>query len=221
MLPKQENLNLAKQIASEALLKGNLKERAVQSGGWFETGVGDKAYVILKYLGQEVSISFGEGPIAAVHARTEPISLREEILILHYLGRAKGILPQENWISFVEIPGANFYHSVFLKRCRSPLVKFFGDNPDDLLQFASFYGGSPINFGDRGVKIQALPYVPIIFIIWRGDADFQAEGNILFDETIIQYLSVEDIVVLTETIVWKLVKAKGQVPGAKSKVPNA
>lgn len=208
-LPKPDNLELARQFALEALTKSDLQERAVQSGGWLARRATAESGMILKYLGQEVWISFPPGQIE-IHPLTEPITLREEILILHYLGRAKGIRPQEKWISLAEIPEGNFYYPVFLKRCQSPLVKFFGDNPDDLLQVASFYGGSPIDLGDRGVKIQAFPYVPIIFILWRGDADFKAAGNILFDSSITQYLSTEDIVVLTENIVWKLVKNKGK-----------
>lgn len=208
MLPKQENLKLARKFALEALANRDLKERASLSGGKFEIKAGGEFRFILNYLGQEIWVSFPQGQVVNAHAPNEPITLREEILIFHYLGRANGILPKEKWISFAEIPEGNFYHPVFGQRCRSPLIKFFGDNPDDLLQVSSFYGGSPIDFGDRGVKIQAFPYVPIVFILWRGDADFKAEGNILFDCSVSGYLSTEDIVVLTETVVWKLIKAK-------------
>ena len=65
-----------------------------------------------------------------------------------------------------------------------------------------------MNLGDVGVKIQAFPFVPLALVLWRGDAEFPAEGSILFDASVSKYLPVEDTVILAETAVWKLVKAK-------------
>ena len=49
-------------------------------------------------------------------------------------------------------------------------------------------------------------------VVWRGDAEFPAEGKVLFDSSVSRYLPVEDIVVLAETVVWKLIKKKGHSP---------
>ncbi|MDI6754353.1 MAG: DUF3786 domain-containing protein, partial [Thermodesulfobacteriota bacterium] len=93
-----------------------------------------------------------------------------------------------------------------LKRCKFPLVKFFGGDPEVLKAVAYPMQGMPLGLGDVGVKIQAFPFIPLALIIWRGDAEFPAEGNLLFDVSITEYLPVEDIVILAETVVWKLVK---------------
>jgi len=50
--------------------------------------------------------------------------------------------------------------------------------------------------------------VPIGLVLWRGDEEFTPEGNVLFDASITGYLPVEDIVILAETVVWKLIKRK-------------
>jgi len=42
-------------------------------------------------------------------------------------------------------------------------------------------------------------------VLWRGDDELAPEGSILFDSTIPDYLSTEDITVLCETIAWRLV----------------
>jgi hypothetical protein len=49
-------------------------------------------------------------------------------------------------------------------------------------------------------------------VLWKGDEDFPPEGNILFDASVASYLPVEDIVILTEMVVWKLVKKKDLLP---------
>jgi hypothetical protein len=138
-----------------------------------------------------------------------PLSLREEILILHYLERASGIPPTGKWISFAEISGGAFYHPVFLQRSKAPLVKCFGEDPQRLLVLASEeVRGEPWDMGDKGVKIQAFPRVALGMVLWRGDAEFPPEGNVLFDSSVTAYLPVEDIVILAETVVWKLIKKK-------------
>jgi hypothetical protein len=205
MLPKQENYQLARRMAVEGLAKADLQDRAARGGGRYEPGPGGESRVALKYLGHEILISFPNGSIAPENGQG-PIPLREEILVLHYLTKAAGAPAAGQWISFAEVPGGAFYHPVFLKRCQWPLVKFFGGNPEVLKSAAEELGGEPLGFGDVGIKVPAFPFVPLGLVLWRGDEEFPADGNFLFDASVSEYLPVEDIVILAETVVWKLIK---------------
>lgn len=207
MLPQQENYQLARQMAVEGLKNSDLQERAAKSGGRYESGSSGEARIRLEYLGNEFVVSFPPGSIEAGKGQ-KPLSLREEILVLHYLAKATGALPTGRWISFIEIPGGTFYHPVFLQRCQSPLVRSFGPDPEALITGAEPMGGGSLDLGDVGAKIQAFPFIPLALILWRGDAEFPAEGKLLFDDSITEYLPVEDIVILAETVVWKLIKNK-------------
>ncbi len=207
MLPQQENYPQARRLAVEGLWRSNLEERATRGGASFAQGRDGEVKVGFRYLGRELLVSFPQGTVGTRNGQA-PIPLREEILILHYLERASGVPLAERWVSFSEIPGGTFYHSVFRMRCQSPLIKFFGEEPENLLSVAEEVQGEPLKFGDVGVKIQAFPFVPLALILWRGDAEFPAEGSILFDASVSEYLPVEDAVILAETVVWKLIKAK-------------
>jgi hypothetical protein len=207
MLPQQENYPLARSLAVEGLLRSNLTERAARGGASYEQGRNGEAKVGFRYLGRELRVSFPQGTVESQNGKA-PIPLREEILILHYLGRASGVPLAGEWASFSEIPGGAFYHSVFLMRCKAPLVKFFGEDPEALLATAKEIGGEPLPLGDVAVKIQAFPRVPLALVLWRGDAEFSAEGSILFDTTVNEYLPVEDAVILAETVVWKMIRGK-------------
>lgn len=70
--------------------------------------------------------------------------------------------------------------------------------------------------GDASVLIWAFPRVPIGLVLWKGDEEFPPAGNILFDSSIPAYLPVEDIVVLTETVVWKLIKAGARLAAQRT-----
>ena len=84
----------------------------------------------------------------------------------------------------------------------------FSQEPAKLIEVGEKFGGRQADFGDAAVTINALPRVPVTFLVWRGDEEFGAEGNILYDSTITDYLPTEDIIVLSETITWKLVRNK-------------
>ncbi len=217
MLPKQDNLPLARRMAVEGLLKSDPADRAARGGGRFEPGAGGGARIGVRYLGREVWLSLPAGSME-IQEEGESLSLREEILILHYLEKVSGFPPTGNWISFAEIPGGTFYHPVFLQRSKEPLVKFFGADPQKLLSVATEeFGGEPWQMADTGVKIEAFPHVSLGLVIWKGDKEFPPEGNVLFDSSVTGYLPVEDIVILAETIVWKLIK-KSQALSVKSQV---
>ena len=212
MYPKQENYQLARQLAIEALVKSNLEERAAQAGGDYEPGPDGQSTIGLMYLGHELFLCFPEGKIEDKNKQGVP--LREEIFILHYLQKATGVPLTQRWASFTEIPGGAFYSPVFLQRCRSPLAKFFGSDPELLKSAVEGMKGESLHLGDVGFKIRAFPFVPLALVLWRGDEEFPAEANLLFDASIPEYLPVEDIVVLAETVVWKLIK-KGERLKAK------
>ena len=211
MLPKQENYQLARQLSLAKLQKADLRERAACGGGIYRRMNGTQEQIELEYLGRTLRFSFPAGSIES--GDSQPLSLREEIVLYHYLEKVSGDPLTGNWISFAEIPGGTFYAPVFLQRCKTPLVNHFGAEPEVLGSVSDpGIGGAPWSFGDVGVRIQVLPRIPLGLILWEGDTEFQPEGNVLFDSSIRSHLPVEDIVILTETVIWKLVKKKKNLP---------
>jgi len=157
--------------------------------------------IAVSYLGQSCKITFPDIDVLS----EVPVPLREKILIMHYFLKADGIPLSGKIITFRELPEGKVYLRTFAKRTTNHLVKFFGEEPELLLKTAGKLGGSRTDYGDVGVIIPAFKYVPLTFVIWKGDNEFPPEANILFDSTITDYLSTEDLIVLCEIITWKMV----------------
>ncbi len=208
MLTKQENLPLARQLSLEALRRADPAERAARSGCRYKAEAAGPGQILVRYLGRDFRLLLSQGALESTNGGG-PVSLREEILVLHYLEKASGMPRSGKWISFAEIPGGNFYHPVFQQRCKAPLVRSFGPDPESLLPAAREFGGEPFSMGDVGVLVPVFPCVSLGLVLWRGDAEFPPEGNALFDSSVSGYLPVEDIVVLAETVIWKIIKSKG------------
>lgn len=122
------------------------------------------------------------------------VSLREKIIILHYLTRSKGTPLSGREIDFRELPGGNLYYPVFEARVHRPFLKVFGANPN--LLFLNF---SPEMKGQ--VIIPVFPRISIQFFLYPGDEEIPSAGKVIFDANISDYLTTEDVVVVCEDAV--------------------
>jgi hypothetical protein len=66
-------------------------------------------------------------------------------------------------------------------------------------------GGTLRDLGDAAATYLAFPLVPVTHVLWGGDEEFPPEANILFDDTIPQRLSTEDIAALAGASVYRLI----------------
>ena len=200
--PWERGFDISYKFAREKLAKiSDIEEQCRKSGARY---LGPHE-IVINYLNQpyhillpEIKILLGDGGLEA--------SLRDKILILHYFAGAKGIPATGKLIAYKQLPGGISYWPAFSRRAIAPLVKNFGKSPELLIKMAAKLGGRKADHGDVSVTINAFDRVPITLVLWRGDEEIAPNGNILFDANISDYLSTEDVTVLTETIIWKLVK---------------
>jgi hypothetical protein len=209
-VPGQENYEygykFAYEIASQRLAEtGDIEPLCLNSGAECETK-GERRLISLDYLNRRYQIRLPEVDISLTDS-DEEVPLKDRILLLHYLVQAKGTTLANKSIAYKELPEGTVYFRTFHKRAIKPLIDNFGSQPKKLLGVAKGLGGVKADYGDVAVTINAFKYVPITFVLWKGDEEFPPDGSILFDATVSDYLSIEDVNVLSERIAWKLVRA--------------
>jgi hypothetical protein len=200
--PWERGFELSYKFACEQLAKiSDIEEQCRKSGARY---LGSHE-IVINYLNQPYHIMLPDAKVLLEDSGMEA-PLRDKILILHYFTGAKGTPATGKLIAYKQLSGGVSYFPTFSHRVIAPLVKNFGKNPELLRKTAAKLGGSKADYGDVSVTISAFPHVPITFVLWRGDEEIAPNGNILFDANIADYLSTEDVTVLTETIIWKLIK---------------
>jgi len=102
------------------------------------------------------------------------------------------------------VPGGLFEYASFSREVLIPLLDRFGKKPELLVKAAANLGGSEAGYGNAAVSIKAFPNVPVVIVLWRGDEEFPPNASILFDSTVADYLSTEDMSVLCGRITEKL-----------------
>jgi len=208
-LPEQKNYEygykLAYELAGQKLAKlSGIEQQCRQSGARYQV-VASQPVIIIEYLNRSYQITLPDRQISLVDS-DEDIPLKDKILILHYLTQAKGSPLADEMVSYKQLPEGASYFPTFYKRAIKPLVEHFGQQPHRLMDMAKELGGHKADYGDVAVRLDAFRYVPLTFVLWRGDDEFPPEGSILFDATVSDYLSTEDINVLCERIAWRLVE---------------
>lgn len=199
--------NLAYRLACHQLIGiDDVEEQCRKSGAQYHF-IDSRESITVRYLNRTYLITLPDVEISLIDS-PEAVPVRDRILILHYMLTARGTSPANRLIAFHELPEGSVYYPTFAKRTIQPLVDNFGPDPSLLLEASRKLGGGKAAYGDTAVIINAFPHVPITIVLWRGDKEFPARGNVLFDAAITHYLSTEDITVLCETIVWRLVGLK-------------
>jgi hypothetical protein len=208
-MPRIDDYKAARALAQAALATRNPKHVADKSKSEFVPDEGQGG-LIVPYFGQPRRVVWPEIEVTPVDGDGE-LPLTEQILILHYLQRATGEPVSGVNIDFRAVPEGSFYWSAFVSRAKKPLLEMFGRDPDFYAEVADFMGGAPVALGDVARQFQALPLVPVTHVLWRGDDEFEPDAGILFDETIPEHLSTEDIAALAGASVYRLMAAARQV----------
>ena len=165
----------------------------------------DPNEISINYLNRPYHIMLPDARVLLEDTGAEA-HLRDKILILHYFTGAKGTAATGKLIAFKQLSGGASYFPAFSRRAIVPLVKNFGKSLGLLKEAAAKLGGREASYGDVSVTINAFDRVPVTLVLWKGDEELAPNGNILFDANVSDYLPTEDVTVLCETIVRRLVR---------------
>lgn len=147
------------------------------------------------FLGKEYLVSYPDGKITQVNSDDEA-PLPYQIVLLHYLTQCSTRMPEGSKVAFGELPSGSIYIMPFNNRSIKPLVAIFGSDPQKVVEAGLMMGGWRENMGDVAVTVPVLPKIPITFVLWEGDDEFQPSGNILFDVSAASHMHTEDYALL-------------------------
>ena len=127
-----------------------------------------------------------------------------KIFILRYLMNATGKTQSSEWISFKEFPDGPIYYSNFHKRCIQVFAQIGNQKPDQLKQYMVNQKAIPYGKGDLSWQFTVTPGVEIVWILWFGDDEFEAEAQILFDKKLTDVFNIKDLAILGDVLMISL-----------------
>ena len=149
-MAKIDDYRTAFDLAAAELIKKGLGQTAEVSGATISD---DR--LVLNFM--DLGCMVGLDPVELTRPDGPPPPLTDQVLILHYLTRADGRPIDGEWISYREFPGGENYFPVFQSKATVPLVEFFGDKPEALVEVAAELGGKPGQSGDASAVFDVFP----------------------------------------------------------------
>ncbi len=202
-MKKQKSYEIAFSIAVEKIKKVPIRDliHKIKLSGGKILDINDDNSVFtfeLQFFNHIYNISF---PDFNFSSETEKvISLVTRIIILHYIEKINTNLQLSGeLVSYKYIPGAFNYYPVFSKKAIVPILK---EQPDikKLKNVAEKIEANEVKMGDYSFEVNVFPKIKITVIFYEGDEDFESSLDFLFDSTIKDILSLEDIVVISQML---------------------
>jgi len=147
------------------------------------------------------------------------VKISEKILLLHYLTTSDGFPLQREDATLENIPGAAFYYATYKARTINQIASRFNSSSNEFTEAAKSIGFKITEETSQYCRLKSLvlPNVPISFVLWKNITDVpltQTESKyefeslkILYDASITHYLPLEDIIILTELVAYKIIKS--------------
>jgi hypothetical protein len=192
----QDNLRRAVELAFKAAANQNAEQMqwlgARREGSVWRIAVLDDL-LALDFSAQCITTSAGRnvGPVW-------------RILLLHYLAIASRPEKLDPEVTFADLPTARTYASVYHQRVIARLCGTAGRDQQRLLSAVDAIGGRIAPGGDTAFDFDLFPRLCVRVIWHAADEEFPPTATLLLPVNIESYFCIEDIVVLSESLVSRL-----------------
>lgn len=130
-----------------------------------------------------------------------------ELLVLVYLLNAAPQFPKTDLVSSKELKTAHFFQGPHELNVGKVLERF-GRDRQGFEKAAEGLGGAVQNLAaDAAYRIPAFPKIPLYYLLWEGDEEFEPRLSVLFDRSIENHLSADAIWGLVALVSEALVRA--------------
>ncbi len=150
--------------------------------------------LVLPVLGKEVLVDIKNHSLGAMR-QGEWLKLGHpllELLVVVYLLKAKPVSFTRELVSVKELKTAHFFQGPHELRV-NPLLDRFGRDRRGFKAAAESLSGVAQDLAEAAYRFQAFPRVPVYYLLWEGDDEFEARMSVLFDRSVEELLPADAI----------------------------
>ena len=130
-----------------------------------------------------------------------------ELVLLCYLSGAREMPLDGRWVSERSLRGGDLFFAGPHALPTAALAARFAHDAAGFAEAGRAAGGVPAGYGDASFRLQVLPRVPVIVVLWVADDEFPARASFLFDSTADAHLPLDAILALAGVMSRKLMEA--------------
>jgi len=166
--------------------------------------------IVFPFLNQTILIDFGARTLKKNNlGRWEPLDdPLLELITLLYFNRADALYPKgKKLVGTKDLKEGHFFkgpHALNL----GPLLQRFQDHLSDFDEAAIALKAEAVNMADNAYVFHPFPRIPLYYLIWKKDQEFDGGVDVLFDESIEQCLDAASIWGLVNLVTRYILQAK-------------
>ena len=164
------------------------------------------------FLNQDILVDIEDRCLRRIYPdRSEKIDnpLLELVVLVYLLNVTPDLISRE-MISVSDLKDAHFFQGPHTLKTGS-VLKRFGRDLGGFKKAAESLNGEFLDLADAAYKFSPLPKVPLYYLLWEGDDEFEPHLSILFDRSIERHLSADAIWGLVNLVSNELLMA-GMLP---------
>ncbi|QTA93341.1 DUF3786 domain-containing protein [Desulfonema magnum] len=107
-----------------------------------------------------------------------------ELITLVYLNHVNSLYPfGKDIVGAKDLREAHFFQGPHELKT-APLLERYGNDPDGFRKAAEYLKGRPADMADVAYMLLPFPRVPLYYLLWEGDEEFEPRISVLFDRSI-------------------------------------
>ena len=115
------------------------------------------------------------------------------LFLLHHLTCAKDIPLSNILVSPHQLTGGTFFFRASHELPLPKIAEKFENNLEKFLERGKTLGGEKVDYGDAAVKLQLLPRIPLIFVLWKKDEEFESRVNLILDKSVEEQMNLDGV----------------------------
>jgi hypothetical protein len=115
-----------------------------------------------------------------------------ELVCLSYLLNAGPQSLSQQMVSAKELRTGHFFKGPHELKTQ-PLLNRYGNDLEGFRKAAERAGGEELVLADAAYRFEALPKIPLHYLLWKGDEEFSPRLSVLFDRSIEYHLAADAI----------------------------
>jgi len=203
MASRSTSIETAEALLAEKLRGVDIRKRLSALGIAYDDRSGLPAF---EAFGKTISVAAVDNTLFRPGSEA-PIHPVERIIILRYLTHPLPVKPSGELIGFRDLPGGMFYYGPFTARAVAPLVRTAGDDLESLRAGLSRFRWEAYPGADFGAAITVVGPVALYLLYWRGDGEFGARAEYLFDRAVRRIFSADEIAALASHVTGEIRRA--------------
>jgi hypothetical protein len=116
-----------------------------------------------------------------------------ELMTLLYLNSVGALYPLgKDIVGPLDLREAHYFKGRHVIKT-GPLLERYGNDLIGFKQAAEYLGGTPTTMADAAYMMLPFPRVPLYYLLWEGDEEFDPRLSVLFDRSIENYFAASAI----------------------------